>query len=65
MPAMVLFVLGLGGIGYCIFRWVAVDFGPLHYSELIRVLTVSATAVAMGLQIAFTAFLMAMFDIDG
>jgi glycosyltransferase involved in cell wall biosynthesis len=65
IPALVLFVLGLGGIAYCVFRWVAVDFGPLQYSELIRVLTLSATAVAMGLQIAFTAFLMAMFDIDG
>ena len=65
VPAIILFVLGLGGIVYCVFGWVAVDFGPLHYPELIRVLTVSATVVAMGLQIAFTAFLMAMFEIDG
>ena len=65
IPAVVLFLLGLGGVGYCIFRWAAVDFGPLQYSELIRVLTVSATGVAMGIQIAFTAFLMAMLDVDG
>jgi hypothetical protein len=64
IPAVILFVLGLGGIGYCVFQWAAVDFGPLNYAGLIRVLTVSATAVAMGLQVAFTAFLMAMFDLD-
>jgi glycosyltransferase involved in cell wall biosynthesis len=64
LPAAFLFLLGLAGIVYCVFRWAETDFGPLRYAELIRILTLSSTAVALGLQIAFTAFLMALFEVD-
>jgi glycosyltransferase involved in cell wall biosynthesis len=64
IPAALLVVLGLGGISYSVFQWAAADFGPLPYAELVRMLIVSSTALALGLQIAFTAFLMAMLDID-
>jgi hypothetical protein len=62
--AAVLFVMGLIGVGYSIAKWATVDFGPLQYGAMIRVLMVSCTLVALGLQIAFAAFLVEMFKID-
>ena len=58
-----LFLVGMFGIGYCISVWWRMDFGPLQYGSLVRVLTVSATVVALALQAAFTSFLAAMLDV--
>lgn len=63
LVAAVLALLGLSGVVYSIHVWVGRDFGPLPYGELVRVLMYSCTAVAMGLQIAFTSFLSALLDI--
>lgn len=60
-------ILGLSGVAgfiYSLTQWWHVDFGPLAYGQLLRVLTVSCTAIALALQLAFTAFLSAIIDID-
>lgn len=57
--------IGLGGIGYCVVKWASLDFGPIAYPALVRILLVSSTLVALAIQIALAAFLSAMFEIDG
>ncbi len=59
----VMFLCGLAGFLDCILQWVAVDFGPLGYSSIIRKLILSMTAIAMGVQLAFSAFLSAIVEI--
>ncbi len=60
----VLASIGLGGLGYSIWTWAAADFGPLQYGGMIRVLVLSCTLIALGLQIAFIAFFAALLDLD-
>lgn len=62
--AGLLLVAGLVGVVRCIMVWGDVGFGPLRYGELIRLLVVSGTSVALGMQLGFTSFLSAMLDIE-
>lgn len=55
---------GLSGLGYAIWQWAAADFGALEYNGMVRMLTVSCTLIALGLQLAFAAFLGALIDIE-
>ena len=61
----VLLLIGLGGIAYCAFTWASLDFGPLDYPALLRTLIISCTVVALAIQIGLTAFLSALFEIEG
>lgn len=62
--AGLILVAGLVGVTRCLIIWGAAGFGPLRYGELIRQLVVSGTGIALAMQIAFTAFLSAMLDIE-
>jgi hypothetical protein len=62
--AALILVGGLGGIAYSFFSWAAIDFGPMQYPALLRVLTISCTLVALAMQIGLTGFLLALFGID-
>ena len=57
IPAGFLLVIGLAGLGYSIGIWAAADFGKLQFGVMIRILTLSCTAIALGFQLGFTAFL--------
>jgi glycosyltransferase involved in cell wall biosynthesis len=57
-------LLGLSGVIWCVGQWAGVGFGPLQYGAMIRVLTVSITSIAAPLQLAFTAFLSAIIEIE-
>ena len=63
--AGVVLLIGLGGVAYCVLRWAALDFGPIAYPALVRILLISSTLVALAIQVALTAFLSALFEIDG
>jgi glycosyltransferase involved in cell wall biosynthesis len=52
-----LLVIGLAGLGYSIGTWAAADFGELQFGVMIRILTLSCTAIVLGFQAGFTAFL--------
>jgi len=54
---------GVGGLLYCVWHWAAADFGGAGYAAPLRTLTLSATAVAAGLQLAFAAFLSGVMDV--
>jgi glycosyltransferase involved in cell wall biosynthesis len=61
--ALVLAVLGMAGVAWCVVQWVTVDFGPLEYGLVMRVLIVSMTMLVIAVQLSFTAFLAAFLDI--
>jgi hypothetical protein len=54
---------GLAGLVWSLLTWAQVDFGPLRYPLVLRVLTLSLTGIAVGCQLGFTAFLSAMIDL--
>ena len=64
MCAAALALVGLTGLGYAVWQWAAADFGALEYNGMVRMLTVSCTLIALGLQLAFAAFLAALIDIE-
>lgn len=64
MFAGVLLVAGAAGLIHCLNIWRGAGFGPLRYGELLRLLLVSGTGIALATQIAFTGFLSAVLDIE-
>jgi len=54
---------GLVGFVRCIALWASTGFGPLEYASLLRLLILSLTAMAMGVQFVFSAFMSAIIDI--
>ena len=57
-------LVGFCGLGYAVWTWAAVDFGPIEGNGIVRLLLASCTLIALGLQLAFTAFLWALIDIE-
>ena len=55
--AMVIGLAGLAGLIWCFLSWASTGFGALEYSWLMRVLIVSLTALAIGVQLTLTGFL--------
>jgi hypothetical protein len=58
-------VIGLGTAGFIwsLLTWASVDFGPLANPIVLRVLIVSLTGIAIGVQLGFTVFLAAIMSI--
>jgi glycosyltransferase involved in cell wall biosynthesis len=63
VAALGLFLLGMGGLVWCVWVWASAGFGPLEYANLLRILVLSLTAIAAAIQLAFTAFLAGIMDI--
>lgn len=61
--AAVLFVLGAVGVVWSLVTWASVEFGVLEYPIVMRVLVASLTAIAIGIQLGFTAFLASITDL--
>ena len=55
--------LGILGMIWCLTRWASTGFGPLDYSTLMRALLLSLTSIAIGVQLALTAFMSAITEI--
>jgi glycosyltransferase involved in cell wall biosynthesis len=55
--------LGLCGTGWAVWQWGLVDFGPLKAPAVMRVLILSMVLIAIGVQTAFTVFLLGIIDI--
>src|SRR5208282_2243846 len=53
---------GLVGVIWCILQWASIGFGPLEYSALLRILILSLTGIAIGVQLALTGFLSAIVE---
>jgi hypothetical protein len=63
LAATMLILSGLTGLAWCTMQWASTGFGGLEYSALLRILVLSLTSVAMGIQLALTGFLSAIIDI--
>lgn len=61
--SVLLLLAGLGGLIGCIVQWAAAGFGPLGYSSMLRALILSMTSLAMGAQLAFSAFISSIVEI--
>ena len=55
--------LGLIGVIAAVSRWVGIGFGPIIYNDVMRMLVISLTAVAVAVQIAAAGFLASMLNI--
>jgi hypothetical protein len=56
-------LLGLAGFVWCVSQWASVGFGALEYAGIMRILTISLTAIVIGFQLAFSGFLSAIIAI--
>jgi hypothetical protein len=61
--SLVIGLVGMGGVIWSVAGWASVGFGPLDYAPMLRRLILSMTAVAVGIQLALTAFLSAIMEI--
>jgi hypothetical protein len=61
--ALALMCGGIGGVAWSLWRWAALDFGPLIAPEVTRVLTLSLILIATAVQLAFTVFLLGIIDL--
>ena len=62
--ALIIGLLGLGGMVWCVVQWADVGFGHLQYGVMIKILTVSIASIALALQLVFTAFLSAIIETE-
>jgi hypothetical protein len=60
--ALVILCVGLGCVGWSIWQWTLVDFGPLTDPKILRVLIFSMVLIATAVQIAFMAFLVGIIS---
>ncbi len=63
MMAIALVLPGLTGFAWCVLSWASVGFGNLEYPALLRVLLLSLTAIAIGIQLALAGFLSAILAV--
>jgi glycosyltransferase involved in cell wall biosynthesis len=63
IAAAILLVIGVSGMFMSVREWAASGFGALQYSVLLRMVILSMTTIAFGIQLAFMAFLLAIMEI--
>jgi hypothetical protein len=60
MAGTAIVLIGIAGFVWCMDQWASVGFGPLQYANVMRVLIISLTAIAIGFQLALAGFLLAI-----
>jgi hypothetical protein len=63
MTAAAIVCGGVAGVGWSLWQWSLVDFGPLTAPVVMRVLTFALVLIATGVQLAFTFFLLGVIDL--
>lgn len=63
IAAALIALVGFGGLIWCTLQWASTGFGPLAYTAILRILILCLTAIAIGVQLAFTGFLAAIIEI--
>jgi hypothetical protein len=63
MTAAAIVCAGVAGVGWSLWQWSLVDFGPLTAPVVMRVLTFALVLIATGVQLAFTFFLLGVIDL--
>ncbi len=63
LAALVVLLIGTGGIVYAMQLWSSVHFGALDYRNVMRIMIVATTGIVGGLQLGFAAFLLGVMEI--
>lgn len=63
IAGVVIGAVGIVGLLWCVGTWLSTGFGPITYIYLLRILVLSMTAILIGLQFVFFAFLSAIIEI--
>ena len=61
--ALVVLVGGALGAAWAFWRWASLGFGPIQFYDVLRILVLSLTAIAVSVQLAATGFLASVFTI--
>ena len=61
--ALLVLVGGAIGAAWAFWRWAAIGFGPIQFYDVLRILVLSLTAIAVSVQLAATGFLASVFTI--
>ncbi|QUD87850.1 glycosyltransferase family 2 protein [Phenylobacterium montanum] len=61
--ALVIFVGGVVGATWAVAHWAGSGFGPILYNDVMRVLVISLTGVAVAIQLAAAGFLASVFSL--
>ncbi len=64
LAALAIFIWGAIGAWWSVAYWVNVGMGNIAYPLVLRVLTISMTAIAVSIQVASAAFLSSLFSIS-
>lgn len=59
----IIFILGLTLFGFAFLKWQAADFGPLSYTETLRLVIPATTSMALGVQMFFSGFVLGVFSL--
>ena len=62
LVALMLLLIGGGGMTWTFSQWAHVSFGPLNYPFTLRIFLISLTFLVAGIQLASTAFLASIID---
>ena len=57
-----IFALSVLGLLWCVSQWVSTDFGPILDARILRVLVLSFTGLAAGVQFVLIAFLFGLIE---
>ena len=61
--ALVVLIGGAAGAAWAFWRWASVGFGPIQFYDVLRILVLSLTAIAVSVQLAASGFLASVFTI--
>jgi hypothetical protein len=61
--ALVVLLTGVAGTAWVVWRWAGLGFGPIQAFNVLRLLVVSLTAIAVAVQLAASGFLASVFTI--
>lgn len=56
-------LIGLSGMVWAVFQWGQLEFGPINYLYMMRLVTFSLMLIVVGIQFCFTAFLASIVDL--
>jgi glycosyltransferase involved in cell wall biosynthesis len=63
LTGALIFVVSMVGLAWCVWQWVSVNFGPIADARILRVLLLSFTGLAAGVQFVLIAFLTSLIEI--
>ena len=61
--ALVVLIGGAAGAAWAFWRWASLGFGPIQFYDVLRILVLSLTAIAVSVQLAASGFLASVFTI--